>query len=74
MQPQLKRLSRPSVKLSPQQARVLDCRKIGMTYKEIASDLAISINTVRYHIRVILAKTGARSSAEAILLVGELSI
>lgn len=53
-------------RLSPQQNRVLECRAKGLSYKETAEKLSISINTVKFHLRAILLRTSAHSSAEAL--------
>ncbi|MBX2929335.1 MAG: response regulator transcription factor [Saprospiraceae bacterium] len=54
--------------LSAREMDVLKCLGKGMTYKEIAADLNISIDTVRSHIRHIYEKLQARSKSEAILI------
>jgi DNA-binding NarL/FixJ family response regulator len=41
----------------------------GMTNSEIGADLFISVNTVQYHVRNILKKTGAANRAEAAVLL-----
>jgi len=36
----------------------------GLTYKEIAGELGLAVDTVRYHIREILAKTQLANRAQ----------
>src|SRR5208282_2559308 len=43
-------------KLSKREREVLECLAKGVPYKEIASDLAVSIDTVRVHIKGIYGK------------------
>lgn len=56
------------VGLSAREMDVLKCLGKSMTYKEIAADLFIAIDTVRSHIRHIYEKLQARSKSEAILI------
>ena len=51
-------------KLSAQEHRVLVFRLLGYPYKETASLLNISIDTIRHHLKSIYAKTGTGSLAE----------
>jgi DNA-binding CsgD family transcriptional regulator len=53
---------------------VLALRAHGKTYKEIAPELGITINTVNFHVRNILRKTGSHSSAEATFKLRESAI
>ena len=50
--------------LSPAQRRVFELVCQGYSNKEIASELAISVNTARNHVAPILARFGARSRAQ----------
>ncbi len=52
------------------QTKVINYRRIGMSYKQIAGALKISQSTVKYHLFVVFAKTGAHSTIEAIYLAG----
>lgn len=46
---------------------MLDCCEKGMTNKETASVMLLSISTVKFHLQNIRAKTGAPSTLMAIL-------
>jgi len=52
--------------LSSREAEVLNCLARGMTTYKIASDLYISENTVKTHVRHILEKLEASNRAEAV--------
>ena len=52
--------------LSPREMEVLDCLAQGKTSSEIASDLFITENTVKTHVRHILEKLEAANRAEAV--------
>ena len=51
--------------LTPREAEVLRLISIGRTNADIATALAISLNTVATHVRRILAKTGCSNRTEA---------
>jgi DNA-binding CsgD family transcriptional regulator len=51
--------------LTPREAEVLRLISIGRTNADIATALAISLNTVATHVRSILAKTGCSNRTEA---------
>ena len=53
-------------KLSPREWEVLDHLARGVPYKEIASALAVSIDTVRVHIKGIYGKLHVHSRGEAV--------
>jgi DNA-binding NarL/FixJ family response regulator len=53
-------------KLSPREREVLDHLARGIPYKEIASALAVSIDTVRVHIKGIYGKLHVHSRGEAV--------
>ena len=55
-----------SWKLTLRQQSILDEFERGAVHKETAAKLGISISTVKTHVRIILAKTGARSMVEAV--------
>lgn len=57
--------SRPSP-LSPREGQLLAALAEGYTRAEIASRWGISVGTVHNHIRVIHAKLGARTTAQAL--------
>lgn len=43
----------------------------GMRYEEIASSLFLSVNTVKYHVKNILTKTGFRNTIQLVAEVVE---
>jgi DNA-binding NarL/FixJ family response regulator len=51
--------------LTPREVEVLRLIAIGRTNADIATALAISLNTVATHVRSILAKTGCSNRTEA---------
>jgi DNA-binding NarL/FixJ family response regulator len=55
-----------TVHLSPREQEILECLANGYLYKEIASRLNISFDTVQWHIRNIYEKLHVRSRSEAI--------
>ena len=54
------------VRLSPRELEILELLAQGCLYKEIASKLSISFDTVQWHIRNIYEKLHVRSRSEAI--------
>lgn len=52
--------------LSPREEMVLDCLAKGLTYKQIADQLDISIDTIRTYIRRIYEKLHVQSRTEAV--------
>lgn len=52
--------------LSPREAAVLDCLAKGLTYKAIAEELGISIDTIRTYLRRIYEKLHVQSRTEAV--------
>lgn len=54
------------VHLSPRELEILELLAQGCLYKEIASTLSISFDTVQWHIRNIYEKLHVRSRSEAI--------
>ena len=50
--------------VTPAEERVLELVREGLPNAEIAIRLGISINTVRYHVSNLLAKSGASERAE----------
>lgn len=52
--------------LSEREVEVLQLLAEGLTYKDIAERLVISVNTVRYHIKGLYGKLGVSSRADAI--------
>ena len=55
--------------LTRREKEILTCITEGLSSKQIAGKLSISENTVSNHRKNMLAKTGAKSSAELIFLV-----
>lgn len=53
-------------KLTERQTELLQLLAEGLTYKEIAGQLDLAVDTVRYHIREILAKTQLANRAQLI--------
>ena len=56
----------PDLDLSPRELEVLTCLVDGMSYKQVAGELFISIDTVRSHIRRLYKKLQVHSVAEAV--------
>ena len=54
--------------LSEREREVLALLAQGLSNKEIAERLFLSVATVKYHVRVLLSKLGATSRAEAVAL------
>jgi len=54
------------VHLSPREEMVLSCLAKGLTYKQIADQLAISIDTIRTYLRRIYEKLHVQSRTEAV--------
>jgi DNA-binding NarL/FixJ family response regulator len=52
--------------LSPREQAVLDCLAKGLTYKQIADQLGISIDTIRTYLRRIYEKLHVQSRTEAV--------
>jgi DNA-binding NarL/FixJ family response regulator len=54
--------------LTPREREILEVLAEGLADKEIAARLNVSTATVRTHVNAILAKTGARSRTQALIL------
>jgi len=54
------------IHLSPREEAVLDCLAKGLTYKQIADQLEISIDTIRTYLRRIYEKLHVQSRTEAV--------
>lgn len=52
--------------LTPAEARIADRLLVGLDVSEISEQLAVSPDTVRYHLKQIFAKTGTRRQAELV--------
>lgn len=60
-----------SEKITCAEAKILELIRLGMTNREIASELRRSEFTVKTHVQRILAKTGSKNRAQACaLLIG----
>jgi len=58
----------PLTQLSIREFEILDCLARGLSNKEIANCLCVSIQTVKNHISSLLAKLGARDRTMAVLI------
>ena len=61
-----KQTGEKQVHLSPREEMVLNCLAKGLTYKQIADQLAISIDTIRTYLRRIYEKLHVQSRTEAV--------
>ena len=55
--------------LSPREREVVRLVAMGMTSRQVADELSVSVETVRTHIRNALAKTGTRTRAQLVAQV-----
>jgi DNA-binding CsgD family transcriptional regulator/pimeloyl-ACP methyl ester carboxylesterase len=62
---------RPELNLSPRQREVLGMISRGMTNREIAAELVLSLRTVERHVNDIYGRLGVRNRAEAVALALE---
>ena len=60
--------------LSEREREVLALLAQGLSNKEIAERLSLSVSTVKYHVRLLLSKLGASSRAEAVALAWQNNI
>jgi PAS domain S-box-containing protein len=58
----------PGLHLTPRQAEVLELLERGRSTRQIASELHLSVETVRNHIRHLLHAVGAHSRLEAVAI------
>lgn len=58
------------IPLTPTELKILQLSDRGLSYKEIAAELEISVNTVKTHAHRILVKTAASCLANAAYLRG----
>lgn len=58
----------PLSKLTKRELEILSSLAAGRTNKEIASEKAVSTNTVKYHVRNLFEKLGVRNRGQAIAL------
>jgi DNA-binding NarL/FixJ family response regulator len=57
---------RPSVNLTPREANVLSLLVEGRSYKQIAGDLVLSVDTVRTYIRGLYRKLQVQNATAAV--------
>jgi len=60
-------IQKDDYKLSDREKKVLTCLMKGMSYKMIAADCHISIDTVKFHIKKIYEKLHVNSKSEAVI-------
>ena len=53
--------------LTSREVEVLRLMESGLKYKEIAAELVISLNTVRYHVKTIYGKLQVNTRTQAII-------
>jgi two-component system nitrate/nitrite response regulator NarL len=58
--------------LTPRQLEILNLLAEGSTTSSIASELFLSVETVRWHVKAILRKLGVKTRAEAVACLQEL--
>ena len=63
-----RRTEEPQHRLTPRESALLELVVSGMTNKAIAQEMSISENTVKYYMKSILQKLGARNRTEAATL------
>jgi DNA-binding NarL/FixJ family response regulator len=61
-----KQVGEKDIHLSPREEMVLDCLAKGLTYKQIADQLSISIDTIRTYLRRVYEKLHVQSRTEAV--------
>jgi DNA-binding NarL/FixJ family response regulator len=59
--------SRPCPELTSREVRVVELLARGLRYGDVAASLAISVNTVRTHVRSIYEKLAVNSRTEAVM-------
>jgi PAS domain S-box-containing protein len=64
----------PSPALTPRQHEVLQLLGAGLTTRQMAEQMGLSVDTVRNHVRAVLAQLGAGSRLEAVLLAHRLGM
>jgi PAS domain S-box-containing protein len=66
--PPAERKAVPTTTLTPRQHEVLRLLGAGLTTRQMAVHMGLSVETVRNHVRMLLAQLGARSRLEAVLV------
>jgi PAS domain S-box-containing protein len=64
--------AKPLPALTPRQHEVLQLLGAGLTTRQMAEQLGLSVETVRNHVRAVLAQLGAGSRLEAVLVAHRL--
>ncbi|MBR1882475.1 MAG: helix-turn-helix transcriptional regulator [Muribaculaceae bacterium] len=59
-------MSNPNIELTSRELEVLELLSKGLSSKEISDKLFISANTVEYHRKQLLRKTGSRNAAQLV--------
>jgi DNA-binding NarL/FixJ family response regulator len=65
------RLETPLAALSAREREVLDLAASGMSNKEIAERLTISVNTVKFHLRTVYSRLGVRNRVQAMRAIDQ---
>ncbi|MEW6635235.1 MAG: response regulator transcription factor [Actinomycetota bacterium] len=60
--------------LTPRELEVLEYIRLGLTNRQIASELVISVGTVKNHVEHIIAKMGASDRTQAVVMALEMGI
>jgi DNA-binding CsgD family transcriptional regulator len=58
----------PRARLSAAEVKVLDKMSLGLSNREIAAALFVSVETVRTHVKHILAKLDVRTRTQAVAM------
>jgi len=54
--------------LSLREEEILSLMREGFTHKEIGSKLGVTLSTIRMNTRVLMAKLGAKTSMQAVII------
>ena len=68
-QPPIQKVDLSMYHITDREAEVIDLVGQGLTNKEIAASLSLSVNTVNNHIANIFGKTGVRSRIDLLNLI-----
>jgi DNA-binding CsgD family transcriptional regulator len=52
--------------VTPRQQQILDLAVLGLTDKEIATDLSVAVSTIRTHLERLYRENGLRNKSEAV--------
>src|SRR5688572_238070 len=61
-------------KMTPRERQVLECVDLGLTNIEIGARLHITSDCVKYHLKSIFAKLGARRRTQAVCLARQFEL